>query len=111
MNKKLLAFLAILGAAGFLGIFAVVAMSFFGPFTKGSLPAKILLEADFERPIEEYMPDQPITRAFGGDEPTTRDVVDALERAGSDARVAGFVARLGAVPMGMAQIQEIRDAV
>ena len=44
-------------------------------------PRKILLEADFEQPIEEYMPDQPITKAFGGDEPTTRDVIDALDRA------------------------------
>jgi protease-4 len=111
MNKKLLAFLAILGAAGFLALCAVVAISFFGPFAKGSLPGKILLEADFEQPIEEYMPNQPITKAFGGDEPTTRDVIDALDRAATDDHVVGFVARLGAVPMGLAQIQEIRDAV
>ena len=111
MNKKLTAFLAIMGAAGFLALSAALAMSFFGPFAKGRLPSKILLEADFERPIEEYMPDQPITKAFGGDEPTTRDVIDALDRAAADQRVGGFVARLGAVPMGLAQIQEIRDAV
>jgi len=111
MNKRLVAFLAILGALGFLAICAGVAISFFGVYPKGSLPGKILLEADFERPIEEYMPDQPITRAFGGEEPTTRDVIDTLDRAASDDRVVGLVARLGAVPMGMAQIQEIRDAV
>jgi protease-4 len=111
MNKRLLAFLAILGALGFLAICALVAMSFFGSYAKGSLPSKVLLEADFERSIEEYMPDQPITKAFGGDEPTTRDVIDALDRAAGDARVAGLVARLGAAPMGLAQIQEFRDAV
>jgi protease-4 len=111
MNKKLLAFLAILGALGFLALCAVVAISFFGAYPKGSIPSKILLEADFERPIEEYMSDEPITKAFGGEEPTTRDVIDALDRAAGDDRVLGLVARLGAVPMGMAQIQEIRDAV
>lgn len=111
MNKRLLAFLAILAALGFLALCAVVAIPFFGGYSKGSLPSRILLEADFERPIEEYMPDQPITKAFGGDEPTTRDVIDALDRASKDDKVAGLVARLGAVPMGMAQIQEIRDAV
>jgi len=111
MNKRLLAFLAILGALGFLALCGLVAVSFFGSYSKGSLPSKILLEADFERPIEEYMPSQPITKAFGGDEPTTRDVVDALDRAAGDDKVAGLVARLGAVPMGLAQIQEIRDAV
>ncbi len=111
MNKRLLAFLAILGALGFLALCAVVAISFFGAYPKGSLPSKILVEADLEKSIEEYMPDQPITKAFGGDEPTTRDIVDALDRAAGDDRVSGFVARLGAVPMGLAQIQEIRDAV
>ncbi len=111
MNKKLLAFLAILSALGFLAMCTAVAMSFFGSYAKGRIPSKILLEADFERPIEEYVSDQPITRAFGGDEPTTRDVIDALDRAAGDDRVAGFVARVGAVPMGLAQIQEIRDAV
>ena len=57
------------------------------------------------------MPDQPITKAFGGEEPTTRDVIDALDRAAKDDRVSGLVARVGAAPMGLAQIQEIRDAL
>jgi protease-4 len=111
MNKKLLALLAILGALGLLAVCAGVAIAFFGAYPKGSLPGRILLEADFERPIEEYMPDQPITKAFGGEEPTTRDVIDAVDKAAGDDRVVGLVARIGAVPMGLAQIQEIRDAV
>jgi len=111
MNKRLFAFLAILGALGFLALCAVVVISFFPAYQKGSLPSNILLEVDFERSIEEYMPSQPITKAFGGDEPTTRDVVDALDRAAGDKKVVGLVARLGAVPMGLAQIQEFRDAV
>jgi protease-4 len=111
MNKRLLAFLVILGFLGFLAICVGIAMSFFGGYPTGSLPSKVLLEADFERQIEEYMSDQPITKAFGGEEPTTRDVIDALDRAAGDDRVVGLVARLGAVPMGLAQIQEIRDAV
>jgi protease IV len=111
MNKKLLGFLAIVAALGFLALCAVVAISFFGSYAKGPMPGKILLEADFERPIEEYAGDQTITQAISGEQPTLRDVVDALDRAAEDDRVKGLVARLGAVPMGMAQIQEIRDAV
>jgi protease IV len=111
MNKKLLGFLAIVAALGFLALCAVVAISFFGSYAKGPMPGKILLEADFERPIEEYAGDQTITQAISGEQPTIRDVVDALDRAAKDDRVTGLVARLGAVPMGMAQIQEIRDAV
>jgi len=42
---------------------------------------------------------------------SVRDVVEALERASEDERVVGLVARVGASPMGLAVIQEIRDAV
>lgn len=111
MNKKLLGLLAILAALGFLALCAVVMFSFFGSYAKGSLPGKVLLEADFEQPIEEYVGDQTISRAFSGEQPTTRDIVDALDRGAKDDRVVGLVARVGAVPMGLAQIQEIRDAV
>ena len=111
MNKQLIGFLAILAALAVLALCAIFAFSIFGSYGKGTLPSHILLEADFERSIEEYVPEQPITKVFGGEEPTTRDVVDAIDRAAKDERVTGLVARLGAVPMGLAQIQEIRDAV
>src|ERR1700693_1940043 len=42
---------------------------------------------------------------------TLRDVVDAIDRGASDDRVVGMIAKIGAAPMGMAQTQEIRDAV
>jgi len=111
MNKKLVGFLAIIAALGFLGLCAVVAMSFFGSYGKGSVPRKIVLEADFEQSLEEYVADEPIAKAFGAEQPTTRDIVDALDRAAKDDRVFGLVARVGAAPMGLAQIQEIRDAI
>jgi len=110
-NKRLVGFLAIIAALGFLGLCAVVMLSYFGGFGTGSVPGKILLEADFERTIEEYVAEEPLSKAFGGEELTTRDVVDALDRAAKDDRVVGLVARVGAAPMGLAQIQEIRDAV
>ncbi|HXP29639.1 MAG TPA: signal peptide peptidase SppA [Stellaceae bacterium] len=40
-----------------------------------------------------------------------RDVLDGLERAGGDPRVKGLVARIGDGSFGLAQIQELRDAV
>src|SRR6185295_3139664 len=40
-----------------------------------------------------------------------RDIVEGLERAGNDDRVAGVIAQLGNARMGMAQVQEIRDAI
>jgi len=87
------------------------AIGFMSGGTLATVPSRVLLEADFEAPIEEWMPDDPVSRAFGGETPTLRDVVDALDRGAKDPRVAGLVAKVGAAPMGLAQIQEIRDAV
>ncbi len=39
------------------------------------------------------------------------DTLDAIERAGSDPRVKGIVARIGDSGMGLAQVQELRDAI
>jgi protease-4 len=40
-----------------------------------------------------------------------RDVLEALERGAADDRIVGLVARVGSGPMGLARIQELRDAV
>lgn len=111
MSRRLVGFLAVIVVLGVLALCTTLAIGFFGSYGKGSVPSKVLLEADLEQSIEEYVPSSSITRAFGTPAMTTRDVVDALDRAAKDDRVAGLVARVGAVPMGLAQIQEIRDAV
>ena len=48
---------------------------------------------------------------MSGGRQSLRDVVDAIDRGASDDRVVGMIAQVGAAPMPMAQIQEIRDAV
>lgn len=76
-----------------------------------SVPSRAILEVDLERALPETPPDDPFA-VFGGERPLTlRDVVDALEKAGDDPHVVGLVARLGAAPIGVAEIQEVRDAV
>jgi len=75
------------------------------------VPAKTILEVDLETDIIEDVPDDPFAAVMLKDTPVLRDLVEALEKAGSDDRVVGLVARVGAAPIGMAQLQEIRDAV
>ena len=111
MSRKLVGFLAIVAALGLIALGITFAIGFMSGGSLGTVPSRVLLEADFERSIEEWMPDDPVSRAFGAEMPTTRDIVDALDRAAKDGRVAGLVARVGAAPIGLAQIQEIRDAV
>src|SRR5512135_1026397 len=111
MSKKLLGFLLVVVVLGVLALCTTVAIGFFSAYGKRSVPRKVLLEADFEQSIEEYVPETSIPQALGEAPTTTRDVIDALDRAAKDDRVAGLVARIGEAPMGLAQVQDIRDAV
>src|SRR6202051_117090 len=108
MFKSIVRFLALLGALVIIGtVFAVVAVI----GSKGTVPSKTILEANFEQALLENVPETPVARLMLNEKQTLRDVVDAIDRGATDDRVVGMIARIGAVPMGMAQTQEIRDAV
>jgi len=108
MSKLILRFLAILGALALIGtvIAMVVAIG-----ARGRVPSKTILEADFEQTFLEDVPETPSARLLLSDKQTVRDVVDAIDRGSTDDRVVGMIAKIGAAPMGMAQTQELRDAV
>jgi protease-4 len=76
-----------------------------------AVPDKVVLELNLERELVEHIPDDPIARLLYKDRIALRDIVDALHRAETDNRVVGVFAHIGSTPMGMAQIQEIRDAI
>src|ERR1700688_936341 len=108
MFKSIVRFLAILGALAIIGmVFAVVAVI----GSKGTVPSKTILEANFEQPLLEDVPETPAAKLMLAEKQTLRDVVDAIDRGAGDDRVVCLIAKIGAVPMGMAQTQEIRDAV
>jgi protease-4 len=106
--RAIVRFLAILGALGLigLGIAAYVSIS-----VKGKVPSKTILEANFEQSFLEDAPATPTAQLILSEKTTLRDVVDAIDRGAEDDRVVGMIAKIGAAPMSMAQIQEIRDAV
>src|SRR6266481_362831 len=108
MSKLIVRFLAILGALWVIGM-VIILVAVIG--AKGRVPSKTILEANFEQTFLEDAPDTPTARLMLTDKQTLRDVVDAIDRGASDDRVVGMIARIGAAPMGMAQTQEIRDAV
>jgi protease IV len=108
MSNAVVRFLAILGALWLIGL-AIVLIFVIGG--KGRVPSKTILEANFEVPLLEDMPQTPSARLMLHDKQTLRDILDAIDRGSSDDRVAGMVAKIGATQMGMAQTQEIRDAV
>jgi protease-4 len=108
MSKAIVRFLAILGALWLIGM-VIVMVAVIG--TKGKVPSKTILEANFEHSYLEDAPQTPPARLLLSEKQTLRDVIDAIDRGASDDRVVGLIAKIGAAPMGMAQTQEIRDAV
>lgn len=75
------------------------------------LPERIVLEIDFEREFAEYIPTDPLASVLMEQTVSVRDIVDALNQAATDERVLALVARTGTPRMGLAEIQEVRDAV
>lgn len=76
-----------------------------------SLPERIVLEIDFEREFAEYILTDPLASVLMEQTVSVRDIVDALHQAATDERVLALVARAGTPRMGLAEIQEVRDAV
>ncbi len=101
----------VLAGIGALTILALLAAGAWYWKDKASVPERLVLEVDFERGVVENVPDEPVGRYLLKRFLVLRDVTEALNRAAEDRRVVGLVARVGASRMGMAQIQEIRDAV
>ncbi len=108
MKKAIARFLAVLGAVWLLTVIFTLIIVL---GRKGHVPSKTILEANFETQLVEDIPNDPAAQALLRDRAVVRDVVDALDRAANDDRVAGLVARVGAVPMGVAEAQELREAV
>ena len=109
--RKLTGFLAIVGGLALLvmilgGLFVLV-----GALSRPGVPDATVLELDFETPLLEARPGDPVAKLMMKDTPVLRDLVDAIDRAAGDERVKGLVARVGAAPIGLAQIQELRQAV
>jgi protease IV len=111
MRKVLVGILAIVGGLTIVAVVLGVVLLAGSRLGKGVVASGTVLEADFEQPLAEDAPSDPIARLVSGESPVVRDVVEALERAGGDQRVKGLVARVGAAPVGLAQVQELRDAV
>ncbi len=104
--------LMFVGALATLAAVGVVAAVFFFTTRTTPVPEKTVLTLDLERDIGESGGAglTPWT-GLGKTPPTLWETVAAIERAARDERVVGLVARVGASGMGLARIQELRDAV
>lgn len=103
--------LVIIGGLAVLALLAALIVWRLLPAIETSVPGNAVLVLNLGDGIVETVPENPLARASLGRVTTMRDLVLGLEAAGHDRRVKGLVARLGTGDIGMAQAQEIRDAV
>ncbi|HYH17318.1 MAG TPA: signal peptide peptidase SppA [Azospirillum sp.] len=107
MLKFLVRLFAFLGFLVFAGIVAAIV---FAVRREPTLPERIVLELDLDQPLADS-PSPGSLSALFGHEATLRDMLDTLERARTDRRVRGLVARVGGHEMGFAQAQDLRAAI
>lgn len=95
----------------FMFLFTGIAAGIYHWFVAGRVPNRVVLEADFEQGLIEYVPEDASARFLLSKRLCVRDVVEALQKASGDDRVRGLIARVGESKMTLAQVQEVRAAV
>jgi protease-4 len=111
MRRVVIGVLAAIGLATVLLLVAAgVGIALFRPARK-PLPDRILLTADLTRGLAEGRGESPLQQVVFGKRPTLRDFLDGIEAAARDPRVKGLYARVGDDVLGLAEIQEVRDAI
>jgi protease-4 len=111
MKRILVGGLACIGGLVVLLILLVLGLGGLLWARQGTVPAQTILEVDLTRGLQEQAMDDPVTSFLLARHPTVRDVVEALHRAATDDRVVALIARIGSAHIGLAQLQEVRDAV
>jgi len=111
MKKAIVAILAFVGFFALMGMFGLFGLIFIASLSQERMPSRVVLEMDFEQGLVEAVPDDPLGQLMMSNVLTLHDLVGAIDRAAEDRRVKAFVARIGAGGMGMAHLQEVRDAL
>lgn len=109
--RFIVGFFAIIGALVAIGIVAsivvVVAAMSRGPHVDNGT----VLTLDLTQSLPDQAPDNGIERLLYPNRLTLIEALDTIARAGTDARVTGLVARIGDSDMGLAEVEELRDAI
>ncbi len=104
--------LMVIGALATVAAAGVVAVLIFFSMHTPSIPERTVLTLDLDRNVVEYGAGRLTPwSAFRKAGPELWEIVAAIERAAEDDRVVGLAARVGSSGMGLARIQELRDAV
>lgn len=115
LGKVILITFALFGFLSLLGTLGVVfAIQYFSQLAQAEkaaeTPAAFVLRIDLDQAFPERLSD-PLEAAFQTDARTLGQLVAAIDQAAKDRHVKGLVATVSTSPRGMADSQEIRDAI
>src|SRR5712671_2930259 len=79
--------------------------------SRPALPKSIILTAELGRDLLEGPRQNEVSELLTGRKQTMRGFLDAIERAAEDSRVRGLYAHIDGDSLGLAKVQELRDAV
>ena len=108
MRKFFVRVLATIGAIVVLLIVIGISVS---RMVRQQVPAKTVVEIELDRGLAEYVPDDPFAQVLMEKTPVVRDLVEALVKAADDERVVAVIVRIDGAGLGLAKIQEVRDAI
>ena len=91
-------------------IVALPVLAILGIIYARRIKPNTLLTVEIEDAIPERTPDNSLQDMLSGPSTTVTDITEGIERARTDPHITGLEIRVGETTMGMAQIQEIRDA-
>jgi protease-4 len=111
MRRFFLGLFATIGVAAVLLCAGVAFLAFGLKPSVTPLPRDVVLTADLTRGLAEGPSEHPLQRLLFGANPTLRDFLDAIETAGEDPHVKVLLARVGEDELGLAEVQEVRDAI
>ncbi|HUB95735.1 MAG TPA: signal peptide peptidase SppA [Stellaceae bacterium] len=105
-------FFALIGFLVFAGFAAGVGLALWGHFRGGGTVSDgTVLSLDIGGGFPDGPPSNALSKLLQPGRPPLKDVLDAIEKAGDDPRVKGLIAHTGGDPIGLAQAQELRDAI
>jgi len=107
-------FLWLFAVVGFLIVVVIVSATswyFLSAEEEEALPDRIVLAVDLDRGVAETRPRSPFSLLERNGPVSLRNLLDALEKAERDKRVAGILVRMGSSGAGIAKAQEIRAAI
>ena len=111
MKKFLVRLLATIGAMVVILIVGLIILVQTTQFKRPVIHDNSVLLINFPDELPEYQQSGFLGQILGAKKMSLRDAVEAIDKASSDDRIVGIVARLDHAGMGFAQTQEIRNAI